>query len=227
MALAPMVFDSFYHSGFDVPNMTGTVMGLWCSIRTFAKHATELGNQQPSEPVFFVKPNNCIQTEGAIQVSSHPGSVHHEVECVILLNQELQIDSIAVGLDLTDREVQSELRKEQLPWAKGKCFRASAVLGNFVSWDNTFESLSDPNTGLHLQLIVNGELRQSAPLSSMSISPAMQYESLIQWAPVQSGDYLFTGTPSGVAQLYPGDKVKATLQTTDGEVISVIESVCE
>ena len=222
-----MVFDIFYHRGFDVPNISGITMALWCSIRTFAKHAIELGNKQPTEPIFFVKPNNCIQTEGALQISSHPGSVHHEVECVIRLNQDLQVDAIAVGLDLTDRETQSELRKEQLPWAKGKCFRASAVIGNFVPWSGSFESLCEPTLGLQLQLTVNEELRQSDFLSSMSISPAVQYDSLIGWAPVQAGDYLFTGTPSGVAQLFPGDKLKATLQTTDGEVISIIEAVCE
>lgn len=221
-----MVFDSFYHSGFDVPNISGINMALWCSIRTFAKHATELGNQQPAEPVFFVKPNNCIQEEGSIKVSSHPGSVHHEVECVIRLDQDLQIDAIAVGLDLTDRDTQSELRSEQLPWSKAKCFRASAVLGNFAAWSGSFDSLCEPSNGLKIQLTVNGELRQSDMLSSMTITPSTQFESLIEWAPVQSGDYLFTGTPSGVSQLHPGDKVKATLQTKDGEVISIIESVC-
>ncbi|HJL60063.1 MAG TPA: fumarylacetoacetate hydrolase family protein, partial [Candidatus Thalassarchaeaceae archaeon] len=173
-------------------------MALWCSIRTFAKHATELGNQQPAEPVFFVKPNNCIQTKGPIQVSSHPGSVHHEVECVIRLGQDLQIDAIAVGLDLTDRDTQLDLRKEQLPWSKGKCFRASAVLGNFAPWKGSFESLCEPSNGLQLHLTVNDEVRQSEFLSSMSITPAAQYDSLIGWAPVQTGDYLFTGTPSGV-----------------------------
>jgi len=221
-----MVFDSFYHREFDGPNISGINMALWCSIRTFAKHATELGNQQPAEPVFFVKPNNCIQTEGDIQVSSHKGSVHHEVECVIRLNEDLQIDAIAVGLDLTDRDTQSELREQQLPWSKGKCFRASAVLGNFVQWNGTFNSLSEASSSLQIQLEVNEELRQSAPLSSMSITPSEQYDSLMEWAPVQAGDYLFTGTPSGVAQLFPGDKLKATLQTIDGEVISTIESVC-
>ena len=100
-------------------------MALWCSIRTFAKHAHELGNEQPPEPVFFVKPNNCIQRSGPIQVSSHPGSVHHEIECVIRLGNDLSPEAIAVGLDLTDRVTQSELRAEQLPWSKGKCFEAA------------------------------------------------------------------------------------------------------
>ena len=199
-------------------------MALWCSIRTFAKHAQELGNEQPLEPVFFVKPNNCIQRSGPIQVSSHPGSVHHEIECVIKLGNDLSPEAIAVGLDLTDRVTQSELRAEQLPWSKGKCFRGSGVIGGFHAFDGQFDDLC--NGDYSLELTVNGESRQVANLSSMSITPQQQMNSLLTWAPVVAGDYLFTGTPSGVAELQVGDEVNAVLISKDGSVISQISAVC-
>ena len=200
-------------------------MALWCSIRTFAKHAKELGNEQPTEPVFFVKPNNCIQRSGPIQVSPHPGSVHHEIECVIKLGNDLQPEAIAVGLDLTDRETQSQLRADQLPWSKGKCFKGSGVIGGLHPFSVNFDEICSGQYSL--KLLVNGELRQSANLSTMSISPSQQMTSLQSWAPVVAGDYLFTGTPSGVAQLYAGDKVEATLEMNDGTIISQIITVCE
>lgn len=199
-------------------------MALWCSIRTFAKHAQELGNEQPPEPVFFVKPNNCIQRSGPIQVSSHPGSVHHEIECVIRLGNDLSPEAIAVGLDLTDRVTQSELRAEQLPWSKGKCFRGSGIIGGFHAFTGQFDDLC--NGDYSLELTVNGESRQVANLSSMSITPQQQMDSLLTWAPVVAGDYLFTGTPSGVAELQVGDEVNATLIGKDGSVISQISAVC-
>lgn len=199
-------------------------MALWCSIRTFAKHAQELGNEQPPEPVFFVKPNNCIQRSGPIQVSSHPGSVHHEIECVIRLGNDLSPEAIAVGLDLTDRVTQSELRAEQLPWSKGKCFRGSGVIGGFHAFAGQFDDLC--NGDYSLELTVNGESRQVANLSSMSITPLQQMDSLLTWAPVVAGDYLFTGTPSGVAELQVGDEVNAVLIGKDGSVISQIFTVC-
>ena len=199
-------------------------MALWCSIRTFAKHAHELGNEQPPEPVFFVKPNNCIQRSGPIQVSSHPGSVHHEIECVIRLGNDLSPEAIAVGLDLTDRVTQSELRAEQLPWSKGKCFRGSGVIGGFHAFTGKFDDLC--NGDYSLELTVNGESRQVANLSSMSITPQQQMDSLLNWAPVVAGDYLFTGTPSGVAELQVGDEVNAVLIGKDGSVISQISAVC-
>ena len=200
-------------------------MALWCAIRTFAEHAAELGNEQPPEPVFFVKPNNCIQRSGPIKVSNHPGSVHHEVECVIKLDGNLQPEAIAVGLDLTDRETQSQLRAGQLPWSKGKCFVGSGVIGGFQDYSGTSDSLCNGN--FLVKLTVNGEIRQSANLSEMSITPSQQLDSLTTWAPVVAGDYLFTGTPSGVAELFPGDRVRATLESNDGKVISEINTVCE
>ena len=220
-----MVFDSCLWVGIDVLVLVGVIMALWCAIRTFAKHATELGNQQPVEPVFFVKPNNCLQRTGPIQVSTHPGSVHHEVECVIRLGNNLQPEAIAVGLDLTDRDTQSQLRSEQLPWTKGKCFRGSAVVGGFASFDGELNDLVAG--GYMINLSVNGILKQTSNLSSMSIGPQLQMDSLLEWAPVVAGDYLFTGTPAGVAQLLVGDELIATLETTDGKIISQIEAICQ
>ena len=201
-------------------------MALWCTIRTFAKHAEELGNQQPVEPVFFVKPHNCITTESPLQISQHPGEVHHEIECVIRLGNNLQVEAVAVGLDLTDRAAQSECREQQLPWAKGKCFTGSAVIGPFSDWSGDIHSLVDESEGLALILTVNGKVVQQASLSQMSITPSMQIDALQQWAPVCSGDYLFTGTPSGVGKLHVGDQLVAILQTIDGRSVSRFEANC-
>ena len=201
-------------------------MALWCTIRTFAKHAEELNNQQPVEPVFFVKPLNCITTESPLNISQHPGEVHHEIECVIRLGNNLQVEAVAVGLDLTDRAAQSICREQQLPWAKGKCFTNSAVMGPFSDWAGDIHSLVDESEGLALVLTVNGKIVQQAPLSQMSITPSMQIDALQQWAPVCSGDYLFTGTPAGVGQLHVGDQLVAILQTIDGRSVSRFEANC-
>ena len=201
-------------------------MAMWCTIRTFSKHALELGNQPTTEPIFFVKPSGCLHREGPLPVSSHPGEVHHEVECVVRLNDRLEPADIAVGLDLTDRLTQGELRADQLPWTRGKCFRSSAVIGGWSSWNGTWEDLLDPRIGLHLSLSVNDVLRQSTPLYEMSVTPRQQIASLEAWAPVEEGDTLFTGTPEGVGQLFEGDRVRARLTNATGEVLSEIDIAC-
>ncbi|RJU95057.1 MAG: hypothetical protein DWC08_00660 [Candidatus Poseidoniales archaeon] len=221
------LLDRWLDPVFDEGCVHGSHMALWCTIRTFSKHAIELGNQQPPSPVFFVKPNNCIQRTGQIPVSNHIGEVHHEIECVLRLNQQFEPEAIAVGLDLTDRLVQSELRSEQLPWTKGKCFKSSAYIGGFRDWHGSFEDLVSEESGFKLNLWVNNTLVQSAPLSEMTITPRAQIEELKSWAPIAAGDYLFTGTPSGVGQLHPNDSVYATLEDREGTIFSSIETRCK
>lgn len=215
------------HRGLDEGRWPARCMAMWCTIRTFAKHALELGNQPAVEPIVFVKPAACLHEDGPIPVSTHPGEVHHEVECVVRLNEALEPEAVAVGLDLTDRAAQSELRAEQLPWAKAKCFAASAVVGSWAPWNEGWAALVDPARGLHLALRVNGELRQSSPLHEMSVTPDQQISALRAWAPVQAGDLLFTGTPQGVGQLLPGDAVEAVLTNANGDAVSKLSTRCD
>ena len=199
-------------------------MALWCTIRTFAKHAEELGNQQPIEPVFFVKPQNCITRQGPLQISQHPGEVHHEIECVIRLGNNLQPEAVAVGLDLTDRAAQSICREQQIPWAKGKCFTGSAVIGPFSDWTEDLHSLVDEEKGLALILTVNGVVVQQAPLSQMSITPSMQLVALQQWAPVWQQRWHEQLPHGGIA--FGLDRLVAILQTIDGRSVSRFEANC-
>ena len=201
-------------------------MTLWCAIRTFTQHAQELGNAPVEQPIVFVKPTNCLHGSGPLPVSSHPGEVHHEVECVVKLGEDLQPVSIAVGLDLTDRAAQAALRAKQYPWAKGKTFRSSAVVGPMSTWGFGFDGLVAEEHGLELHLSVNGEVRQSAALATMSVTPQAQHDELVSWAPLNPGDLMFTGTPKGVGQLQPGDDLHASL-TMNGVVLSEISLSCQ
>ena len=80
--------------------------------------------------------------------------------------------------------------------------------------------------GLHLDLAVNGQTRQSTPLHEMSVTPRQQIDALLDWAPVSEGDLLFTGTPHGVGELLPDDCVLARLTNAQGEVLSEIDIRC-
>ena len=146
---------------------------------------------------------------------------------MVKIGPNAQPVAIAVGLDLTDRPAQSQLRSEQLPWAKGKCFRSSAVIGEWHAWPSNWDSLNDEGSALRLELVVNEELRQSAFLTEMSVPIHHQFNSLSDWAPVQEGDLLFTGTPSGVAQLVVGDSLIARLIGPQDTVLSEIEMRCD
>ena len=122
----------------------------------------------------------------------------------------LEITDMAIGLDLTKRSVQDNLKEQKLPWAQAKSFRGAAVLGDWVPFDARAE----------YSLAVNGNEMQFGSLKEMSWTPNELLEKLAEWAPLQSGDILFTGTPAGVGPLTPNDVVTASLYIDKQLVLS-------
>ena len=112
-------------------------MDVWCAIRTYPKHATELGNPIPTAPVFFLKPSSSVVDFGTID--SCGGDVHHEIELVLKLGDNMEPTHMALGLDLTKRSIQDYLKEKSLPWAKAKAFNGSAVLGDWVDYNPNAE----------------------------------------------------------------------------------------
>lgn len=200
--------------------MTGQSMpSIWCALRTFASHAKEMGNQELSKPLFFLKPwaslaRPPIGCEMALPISD--GDIHHEVELVLELGAQLRIERIAIGLDLTNRSAQQEAKSSGMPWTQSKGFANSAIVGEMVT----------PPVGLdhlRIELAVNGQPRQEATIGEMSFSPIDLLNSLESWAPLEAGDLLFCGTPSGVGSLSLGDHLIARLLSEDGTVLSELD----
>ena len=61
-------------------------------------------------------------------------------------------------------------------------------------------------TEISFSLTVNGEIRQKASSKEMFVQPSAALKLVKDYFPVCSGDILFTGTPTGVQSVIPGDK---------------------
>lgn len=184
---------------------------VWCALRSFADHAAELGNAEPAEPRFFLKPWGALARPPLGCEVELPDGVHHEVELVLEIREGLH--RLGIGLDLTKRDLQSELKSEGLPWTEAKGFANSALIGELV----------EPPVGLaamRIELAVDGGPRQEAAISEMSFPPLDLLEALSNWAPLEDGDLLFCGTPAGVAPIRTGEEVHARLLREDGWVLS-------
>ena len=192
---------------------------IWCALRTFAAHAREMGSEPPSSPRFFLKPWAALAHPPMgceMELPIHLNEAHHEVELVLRLGENATLTEIAVGLDLTDRITQDEAKAAGMPWTQSKGFANSAIVGNFV----------EPPVGLshlRLELAVNGEPRQEASIGEMSFTPLELLSNLSQWAPLEEGDLLFCGTPSGIGPLFRGDHVQARMLREDGSVLSELD----
>jgi 5-carboxymethyl-2-hydroxymuconate isomerase len=188
-----------------------------CIGRNYAKHAKELGNEVPDKPVIFLKPPSVIIYSGGEVI--HPvfsNELHHEVELVLLIGENVKIASrkeaeraiigYGVGLDMTLRDVQKELRKNGDPWTLAKCFDTSAVLSDFVLKEN-YQLKFDEK----IELKVNGETKQTDSLNSMIFKPVELVEYISSVMVLEKGDLIFTGTPSGVSKVNRGDKLEARI----------------
>jgi 2-keto-4-pentenoate hydratase/2-oxohepta-3-ene-1,7-dioic acid hydratase in catechol pathway len=200
---------------------------LWCIGRNYAAHARELGNDVPDEPVIFLKASSCLRGLAPEPLAVPDEAVHHEVELVLVVGHDVPIGAdpgwaavseVAVGLDLTRRQVQSQLKERGLPWARAKSFGGSAVVGPRVPRAD----LGDPEQA-GIALWVNGALRQEGRLDQMLFDVPSLLRHLAALAPLHAGDLVFTGTPPGVAEMRVGDRFRlqlrgAVVHTWEGEL---------
>jgi len=186
---------------------------VFCIGKNYAEHVKELGGRAPGQPVVFMKPVSCLVSPGeTIRMPAHGNDLHHEAEVVVLIgtggkdisesDAASHIAGLTLGLDLTLRDVQSDMKKKGWPWEISKAFDQSAPLGTLTLYTDTL-----PLDNIPFQCSVNGSVRQTGNSSEMMfpIPHLVNYLSSI-WA-LQEGDLIFTGTPAGVGPLQPGDRV--------------------
>jgi acylpyruvate hydrolase len=189
-----------------------------CVGRNYAEHARELGNEIPEKPVVFLKPNTAIIYSGEKII--YPGfseDMHHEVELVLLIGKKVKdvdtkkaeeaISGYGVGLDMTLRDVQSELKKKGHPWTIAKGFDTSAVLSDFILKKDYKLTLNEI-----ISLSINGTIKQRSKLNTMIFAPSKIVEYISSLMTLEEGDLIFTGTPSGVGKVEKGDKLLAEIE---------------
>jgi 2-keto-4-pentenoate hydratase/2-oxohepta-3-ene-1,7-dioic acid hydratase in catechol pathway len=192
---------------------------IYCIGRNYVKHIEEMKSEKTKDPVVFLKPRSSIIRSGEqVVLPSISTNVHHEVELVALIGKETShvssdealnsVHAIAVGLDLTARDLQSEAKKAGLPWTLSKGLNTFAPLGNLVNY-TTNGDVDIQN--LTITVHVNGEIRQSGNTSEMIFSLSEIISYLSSNFKLNPGDLIFTGTPEGVSQINKGDNIQATI----------------
>ena len=192
-------------------------MKIICIGRNYSKHARELGNEIPSEPVIFMKPDSSIfRQRDAFYIPDWTQEVHYELEIVMKMNRlgknieskfaHKYFEEFTVGIDFTARDVQKSLKEKGLPWEKSKAFDQSAVLGDFLKVKDY--DLSN----LNFELLKNGEKVQSGNSREMIFTIPEIIEHCSQYFTVKIGDLFFTGTPEGVGKVESGDILEGYIE---------------
>lgn len=186
------------------------INNIYCIGRNYSEHAKELGNKVEAEPIIFSKPNSSLITNNIIHLPSFSNDVHYETELVIKIAKEgFQIkqedaesyyDEIAIGLDLTARDLQSKLKEKKLPWFLSKGFQDSCYVSSFVNKFNFKEQIS-------FSMKLNGEIRQEGHTQDMIFNIPEIISYLSCFITLKPNDVIYTGTPKGVGQLNHGDQL--------------------
>ena len=191
------------------------VRRIYCVGLNYADHAREMGNDpQRHPPFFFGKPADAIVADGSsLPFPVMTQQLHHEVELVVALgrggadigvkNSSALIFGYAVGLDLTRRDLQAEAKKLGRPWDMGKGFDRSAPVGAL--------RLGAPPAAGSISLTIDGDTRQSGDLRDMIWSVDEIISTLSSYVALSPGDLIFTGTPSGVGPILPGQTVRGMI----------------
>ena len=197
------------------------VRRIYCVGRNYAEHAQEMGFTGREPPFFFLKPSDAVMpvpygTTGEIHYPPLTANFHHEVEMVVAIglggrdiaaaNAARHIWGYAVGLDMTRRDLQNDMKKQGRPWCIGKAFDESAPIGPL----HPAASVGDLSRGA-VTLSVNGVLRQKGDLSELIWNVAETIETLSRAWTLAPGDLIFTGTPAGVGAVVAGDVMTATI----------------
>lgn len=191
------------------PVLPGKIIGVG---RNYAAHAKEHGAEVPEYPILFLKPPSCLIGPGeTILLPPQSQQVEHEAELVVVIGRRGRwippeealryVFGYTAGNDVTARDLQ----RQDGQWTRAKGFDTFGVIGPWI------ETELDP-ADLMVTCHVNGELRQMASTRDMvfNVSQLIAFASSIMT--LEPGDLIFTGTPSGVGPLKPGDTVEVNVE---------------
>ena len=183
-----------------------------CVGKNYLDHAKELGDTVPEKPVLFLKPASVLKQASNwgeqvhLDFPSEDTAVQPECEIVLRIacdgykmsHEESRnaISDLTLGLDMTLRARQTELKKQGHPWTTSKVFKDAAVLGPWIPYHQFNQYLKT-----EFQLLINGTLQQCTTGLNMMMPPEDLIVYISQFFPLKSGDIIYTGTPAGVTSI--------------------------
>lgn len=190
-----------------------------CLGLNYRGHVEETNNPLPEEPIYFEKATTSIIAHD--QPVMYPSSferIDPEVELAVVIGRrgyritEPEAWSYIAGYtilnDVTARDLQQRDIKESLPWYRSKSLDTFCPIG---PWIVTADEIG-PMEALSIQLRVNGEVRQSSSTERLLFKIPFLVTTISELITLEPGDVISTGTPAGIAPIYPGDVMEGEIE---------------
>ena len=183
--------------------------------RNYAAHAAEMGNDLPSEPLMFLKPNTSVVGPGdPIYYPRQTQNLHYEGELAVVIGRICrdvpveQATDVIHGYTIANDVTARDLQKSDGQWTRAKGFDSFCPLG---PWIETELDPHDFEVGRSVQTHLNGELKQDGSTRDLifDIPTLIAYVSSVMT--LLPGDVILTGTPEGVGPMEVGDEVEVSI----------------
>jgi 2-keto-4-pentenoate hydratase/2-oxohepta-3-ene-1,7-dioic acid hydratase in catechol pathway len=182
-----------------------------CVGRNYVTHIKELNNDIPDIPLLFIKPTtSLVYLSKNIDIPKGLGECHNELEIAVLIAKTIKcaaVDEVeeaiwgyGLALDLTLRDVQTELKRLGHPWERAKGFDGSCPMSPVVQ-----KSAIVNHDKLNFELKVNGQQRQLGNSQDMIFNINTLLSEISHSFTLLPGDIVLTGTPKGVGRLCQND----------------------
>jgi len=204
------------------------VRRVYCIGRNYAAHSIEMGGDPNREsPFFFQKNPDNLDASGEFPYPVKSSDVHHEIELVVALKSggvNISVDNAlehvygyAIGIDMTRRDLQAEMKQTRRPWEIGKAFERSAPIGPIIP----ASEIGHPDSG-SISLKVNNDQRQQGNLNQMIWKVPEMIAYLSEYFEIGAGDLIMSGTPAGVGPVVRGDVMDAAIEGIGELVVTVV-----
>ena len=123
----------------------------------------------------------------------------------------------AIGIDMTRRDLQAEMKQARRPWEIGKAFERSAPIGPIIP----ASEIGHPDSG-SISLKVNNDQRQQGNLNQMIWKVPEMIAYLSEYFEIGAGDLVMSGTPAGVGPVVRGDVMVGAIEGIGELVVTVV-----
>ncbi|MBU2874926.1 fumarylacetoacetate hydrolase family protein [Marinobacter salexigens] len=209
--------DQYQHHWKDGTPVHLPLGKIVCVGRNYADHAKELDNPVPTEPLLFIKPaTSAVHVTRPLSFAANHAQVHFETELAVLIGKPLTNASASeaqaailgygLALDLTLRDLQSQLKEKGHPWERAKAFDGACPLSPFVAAEHF------PNDHILFSLDIDEQRQQSGDTRDMLFPIIPLLAHISSHFTLLPGDVVLTGTPKGVGPLHSGQTLVLQLE---------------
>lgn len=193
-----------------VPSQPSKVV---CLAYNFRAHAQEMGKKVPEEPVFFFKPpSSLIAHLEPIKLPEKIGRVDFGGELAVVVKErfrnlpvDFEFEKYILGFTIINDITARDIANREGPFGKAKAFDTFTPAGPCILRGDKYRTFK-------LKAFLNSKIKQSSSMSNMIFPVNYSISYLSNIMTFEPGDIISFGTPGGVDEIKPGDRIDVQIE---------------